>query len=730
MLSLSYEGIDQIIKAYSHNPHSILGIHKITAEDGESVVVRVFDPYAKKVWVKKGSKFCEMSGYNSTGFFELIFPHEAKKFDYYLKFQYHDGRENITKDPYSFEPVITDFDMHLFSQGNCEDIYRKLGAKIMTLNGTKGTLFSVWAPEVKRVSVVGDFNQWDGRRHQMRAIKDSGIWEIFIPGLAENEKYKFEILSGNNQLFLKSDPYGYFMEMRPQTASIVWDIDKYQWNDEKWIAEREKKNWFKSPISIYEVHLGSWMRKGDGENDFLTYRQLAEKLAAYVKEMGYTFIELMPVQEHPFDGSWGYQVTGYYASTSRFGTPDDFKYFVDYMHQNGIGVIMDWVPGHFPKDACGLANFNGNCLYEYSDPRKGEHLEWGTKVFDYGRNQVRNFLLSNAVFWVQEYHIDGFRVDAVASILYLNYCRKDGEWVPNQYGGNENIEGIFFLRRLNEIIHGRFPGVMVIAEESTSWAGVSKPTYTGGLGFTFKWNMGWMNDFLKYMSLDPIFRRYKHNNITFAMLYNSTENFILVLSHDEVVHGKKHFVDKMPGWDWDKFASARVALGFMYGHPGKKLLFQGIDFGMWNEWWEAREIDWYLLNYEPHHKLNRFLKDLNHLYKNNPLFYEGDHEEFGFQWVDCADWESSIVSFMRRDSQGNYFIFAFNFTPVVRLDYRIGVPENRFYKEILNSDSYLYWGANLGNNGGVHAQEYQWQGQPYSIDILVPPLSCIVFKPE
>lgn len=727
--TVKQEDLNAILEGTHSNPHMVLGIHEVNIDGQKIYSIRAYDPWAIKVFVLYDGNEIEMVRVHPLGFFEALI-NKDEFFEYELKFEFDNGTSYITKDPYSFLPTISEYDLYLFGEGNNEEIYKKMGARVREINGVKGVSFVVWAPGVKRVSVVGDFNNWDGRRHPMRVLGNSGVWEIFIPNLIEGTKYKFEILTHRNQLLLKTDPYALKMELRPKTASIIWDIDKYEWNDHEWMEKRKKKNPFKEPLLIYEVHLGSWMRKGDGENDFLNYRELAHKLAAYVLEMGYNYVELLPIMEHPLDASWGYQVTGYYAVTSRMGDPEDFMYFVDYMHQNGIGVILDWVPGHFPKDDFALANFIGEPLYEYADPRKGEHKDWGTKIFDYGKNEVRNFLIANAVFWADKYHIDGLRVDAVASMLYLDYSRGPGEWVPNEYGGNENLEAIFFIRKLNEVMHGRYPGLIMIAEESTSWPAVSRPTYIGGLGFTFKWNMGWMNDFLHYMSLDPIFRKYHHNNLTFTMLYNYSENFILVISHDEVVHGKRSLLNKMPGNEWDKFANVRLALSFMIGHPGKKLLFMGCDIGQWNEWWEARSLDWYLLQYEPHYKLNRFVRDLNHLYQNEPALYEGDHESWGFEWIDCNDWENSIVSFIRRASNGEYLIFVFNFTPVTRLNYRIGVPELGYYKEVLNSDSALYWGSNLGNNGGVYAEEIPWQNKPYSMNILLPPFSCLVFKKQ
>jgi len=709
------------------DPHNLLGLHSIEKNGEKYFIIRVYDPHCVSIKIIVGRKKYTMTELKE-GFFIVEIKDRKKSFKYKIEHTYGNTTSYTIEDQYSFLPTISEFELHLFGEGNLEEAYKMMGSHITTIDGIEGVKFAIWAPDVRNVSVVGDFNAWDGRRNQMRVLGDSGVWEIFIPGIKKGTIYKYDIIDEFGGQHLKTDPYGFKSQMRPETASIVWDLDNFEWNDQQWVGYRIASDWLKKPISTYEVHLGSWMKTGPGENDFLNYKDLAHKLAAYVLEMGYTFIEIMPIMEHPLDMSWGYQVIGYYSVTARFGTPEEFKYFVDFMHQHGIGVIMDWVPGHFPKDAHGLANFTGKALYEYADPRKGEHMEWGTKVFDYGKNGVRNFLISNAVFWAEEYHIDGFRVDAVASILHLNYARKEGEWVPNEFGGCENLEAVYFIRRLNEIMHGRYPGIQMIAEESTSWSGVSSPTYAGGLGFTFKWNMGWMNDFIKYMNLDPIFRKYYHNQLTFSMMYAHTEKFVLVLSHDEVVHGKGSWINKMPGWEWDKFANARASLGFMFGHPGKKLMFQGIDFAQFSEWNEAVSIDWHLLNNEPNRKLNQFVKDINHLYKNEPALYEGDHTENGFEWIDCNDWESSIVSFIRRADDGSFLIFILNFTPVSRVGYRLGVPYQGFYNEIINSDSENYWGSNLGNNGGVWSEEIPWQNQPHSIDLVVPPLSCLVFK--
>lgn len=633
------------------------------------------------------------------------------------------------KKDYPFPQILTDFDLHLIGEGTHYKKYEKLGAHLKEVDGVKGVHFAVWAPNAEGVSVIGNFNGWEAELHPMRMLGSSGIWETFIPDLSEGEMYKFAVKWKNGNAMEKADPYAFYSEIRPKSASIVHDIDKYRWNDDAWIAERESRNSLNSPISIYEVHLGSWRVPEEGER-YLTYRELAHRLVEYVKDMGYTHIELLPVTEHPLDASWGYQTIGYFSPTSRFGTPEGFMYLVDYCHQNGIGVILDWVPAHFPKDMHGLARFDGTCLYEHEDPRKGEHQDWGTLIFNYGRNEVRNYLISNALFWLDKYHIDGLRVDAVASMIYLDYSRQPGEWIPNQYGGNENLEAIEFIKRFNEVVHSTHPGVLTIAEESTAWSGVSRPTYLGGLGFSLKWNMGWMNDTLSYFSKEPVYRKYHHDNLTFSLLYAFTENFILVLSHDEVVHGKRSLLDKMPGEFPQRFANLRALYGYMYGHPGKKLLFMGGEIGQWLEWNHDKSLDWHLLQHEPHQGLKRYVRNLNALYRSEPALYELDFDYTGFEWIDFHDAESSIISFIRKGRRPEEFlVFAYNFTPVPRQGYRIGVPSKAFYKEVLNSDSDSYWGGNMGNFGGIMAEDVPWHGRPYSISMVLPPLSMVVMKP-
>ncbi|NOY64639.1 MAG: 1,4-alpha-glucan branching protein GlgB [Nitrospirae bacterium] len=625
---------------------------------------------------------------------------------------------------------ITDYDLYLFNEGNNFRSYEKLGAHIIELNGIQGVHFALWAPNAESVSVIGSFNKWDPSAHPMTPIGSSGVWSIFIPDVKEGDLYKYHIRSRINGIVrVKSDPYGFFFEVRPKTATIIYNIDRYTWNDREWMETRRRTDPLTKPVSIYEVHLGSWMRKEDGS--YLSYRELAERLIPYVQEMGFTHIELLPVTEHPLDESWGYQCTGYFAPTSRYGTPEEFMYFIDQCHQAGIGVILDWVPAHFPRDDFALRFFDGTCLYEHEDPRKGEHQDWGTLIFNYGRNEVRSFLISSACFWLDKYHIDGLRVDAVASMLYLDYSRKDGEWVPNIYGGRENLEAIDFIKKFNEVVHLYWPGAVTVAEESTAWPGVSRPTYLGGLGFTMKWNMGWMHDILEYFTKDPIFRKYHHSNLTFGLLYAFSENFVLPLSHDEVVHGKRSLLDKMPGDLWQKFANLRALLGFMFGHPGKKLLFMGGEFGQWWEWDCNSSLQWHLLQEENHKKLQQYVKDLNRIYKTEPALYEVDFNHEGFEWIDFSDAQQSIVAFMRKARvDDNFLIFVCNFTPVPRENYLIGVPEKCFYREMLNSDSSIYGGSNMGNLGGVMALETPVHGRPYSIEITLPPLSVLIFKPE
>ncbi len=627
---------------------------------------------------------------------------------------------------------LTDYDLHLWMEGSHHRAWEKMGAHLAEVKGEKGTRFAVWAPNARRVSVVGDFNEWKEGAHSLSTRGDSGIWEGFIPHVKQGDLYKYAVESQHNGYKVqKADPFGFACEIRPQTASVVWDLSGYDWQDAEWMAHRKEKNALNSPVSIYEVHLGSWMRVAEEENRWLTYRELAPKLAQYVAEMGFTHVELLPVTEHPFDGSWGYQTVGYYAPTSRFGTPQDFMFLVDTLHQHNIGVILDWVPAHFPTDEHGLGYFDGTHLYEHADPRQREHQDWGTYIFNYGRVEVSNFLISNALFWLEKYHIDGLRVDAVASMLYLDYSREEGGWIPNAYGGRENLEAIEFLKRFNAVVYQEFPDAMIFAEESTSWPMVSRPTYLGGLGFGYKWNMGWMHDTLTYMSKDPIHRRYHHNHLTFSLLYAFHENFVLPFSHDEVVHGKGSMMGKMSGDDWQKFANLRLLYGYMFTHPGKKLLFMGCEFGQWAEWNHDKSLDWHLLEYASHDGLRRWVRDLNTLMRGEPSLFELDSDPSGFQWIDCNDTEQSTLVFMRRArDSGEVSVCAFNFTPVPRHNYRVGVPFSGYWREMINSDAPLYGGSGQGNMGGVESVPVAAHGHFQSINITIPPLGMVVFKEE
>ena len=627
-------------------------------------------------------------------------------------------------------PLLTDYDLYLLAQGTHYRSYEKLGAHLVDVDGQRGTRFAVWAPNAQAVSVVGDFNEWNTQRHPMiLRHQDAGIWECFIPGIGPGTLYKYFVASKfNGYAAEKADPYAFASELRPRSASKVWDLSGYAWGDTEWLAARRQANVLEAPMAIYELHLGSWMRAPEEGNRWLTYREVAPKLAEYVREMGYTHVEFLPLTEHPFDGSWGYQTIGYYAPTSRFGDPQDLMFLIDTLHQNGIGVLMDWVPAHFPRDAHGLAYFDGTHLYEHADPRKGTHQEWGTLIFNYGRWEVVNFLLSNALFWLDKYHIDGLRVDAVASMLYLDYSRKEGEWLPNEYGGRENLEAVAFLRRFNELVYGQNDGVVTMAEESTSWGMVSRPTYVGGLGFGFKWDMGWMNDTLSYIQHDPVHRKFHHNDLTFRMLYAFTENFVLPLSHDEVVHGKGALLSKMPGDDWQKCANLRVLLGYMYTQPAKKLLFMGGDIGQWSEWNHDGSVEWHLLEYAPHRGLQRWVRDLNTFYRGEPALHQLDCDPAGFEWIDCHDSDDSTLSYLRRGRDGGVVVVACNFTPVPREQFVIGVPYGGYWREVLNSDATLYGGSGMGNAGGVQAEEVASHARPYRLVLTLPPLATVVFR--
>jgi 1,4-alpha-glucan branching enzyme len=714
----------EILGTEHRDPHHFLGMHQ---QDG-IYYINAFKPSAYKMEVLDltNHKQIKMNNVNGGGIFTAVVGDAP--ITYKLKIIEGSGYEWETYDAYAYDPIIQELDMYLFGNGTHYEIYKKLGAHLMTIDGVSGVHFAVWAPNAKRVSVIGDFCGWDGRVYPLRNVENSGIYEIFIPGLVENEKYKFEIKTQENYILEKSDPYANYAEFRPNTASVVTNLEGYEWQDHAYKERKASMDNLNQPINVYEVHLGSW-KKSEGEPGYMNYRDIAEQLIGYVKEMGYTHIELMPIAEHPFDGSWGYQVTGYFAPTSRFGTPKDFMYFVDRCHQNNIGVILDWVPAHFPKDAHGLVNFDGTALYEHEDPRKGEHPHWGTMIFNYGRNEVNNFLIANAFYWINEFHIDGLRVDAVASMLYLDYGKDYGEWIPNPHGGRENYDAIDFFKHLNSILYKDHPDLLMIAEESTSWPGVSRPTNYGGLGFGLKWNMGWMNDFLRYLSFDPIHRQFHHNDLTFSMVYAFTENFALVLSHDEVVHGKGSMINKMPGDYWQKFANLRAAYGFMYVHPGKKLMFMGCEFAQFDEWNENKSLDWHLLEFEKHQQMQQYVKDLNRLYLDETALWFDDFTSQGFEWINCMDHATSIISMVRKSDQIDETLIAVvNFTPVPRTLHKIGVPYKGYYEEIFNSDDLKYGGSGVINTGTLTSFDERYDERDQTLSIKVPPLGITVLK--
>jgi 1,4-alpha-glucan branching enzyme len=721
-----------LVAGVHRDPFSLLGPH---VDDDGVVVIRAFQPAAQGIEVRlvAGGELVPMTRRDPAGFYEARLGQAGQghdRPDYRLRITFHPQHVLEIDDPYRYGRVLTDFDLHLLGEGTHHRMFDKLGAHCIAFGGTSGVHFAVWAPNAERVSVIGDFNGWDGRVSPMRLLAPGGIWEIFVPGLPEGQKYKFEIRTRGGAILKKTDPFARAYEAPPESAAVVRDLSRYAWADGDWMASRRDKGaWLDRAMSIYEVHLGSWARVPEEGDRFLSYRELADRLVPYVVSMGFTHIELLPVMEHPFSGSWGYQVLGFFAPTARFGPPEDFKLFVDRCHQAGIGVILDWVPGHFPKDEHGLARFDGTALFEHADPRQGEHQDWGTLIFNYGRNEVRNFLLSNALFWLEEYHADGLRVDAVASMLYLDYSRHEGQWVPNRFGGRENLEAIGFLQQLNSLTHGEHPGTLTAAEESTAFPGVSRPVHLGGLGFTYKWNMGWMHDILQYMHEDPVHRRWHHNLVTFSALYMHTENFVLPFSHDEVVHMKGSLLEKMPGDPWQKFASLRVLYGYMFGHPGKKLLFMGSELGQWREWNHDTSLDWHLMELPMHAPLRRYVQDLNASYKSEPALHQVDFESAGFRWVDCNDNENSVVSIVRyaRDRR-EFVVMVFNFTPVPRMEYRIGVPEPGWYAELLNSDASIYGGGDVGNGGGAGTEPIAAHGFDQSLRLVVPPLACLMLK--
>ena len=730
--SLTAEDMRAIWDFDTRDPFSILGIHPLETDKGIKTVIRTYQPQAAFIRGEScdGEVEFDFVKLGDTGFFEAILDMEFEPFFYNLIIKQGDGIEYKLTDPYAFQPVLSEFDRHLISTGTHYELYRKLGANLVEHQGFNGVQFAVWAPNARSVSVVGNFNSWDGRRHQMRMLGSSGIWEIFIPNLGENELYRFEIHGADGQLHVKVDPLAKLAEVRPATASITTHLDGYEWGDDLYMKTHWATKVFGSPMNIYEVHAGSWRRDPANPDRFLNWDELSERLIPCLKEMGYTHVEFLPLAEHPLDESWGYQVTGYYSPTSRYGTPDQFRHFVDLCHQNEIGVILDWVPAHFPKDAHALGRFDGTACYEHADPRQGEHPHWGTYIFNLGRNEVKNFLIANAMYWLKEFHCDGLRVDAVASMLYLDYGKGPGQWVPNKDGGNINYDTIEFLKHLNSIMGRLTPHAILIAEESTSFPSITRPPEQGGLGFHYKWNMGWMNDFLSYIEHEPIHRKYHHNQLTFSMMYAYSENFIQVFSHDEVVHGKGSMLRKMPGDNWQQFANLRLTYAFQYAHPGKKLNFMGNEFGQWREWNEKQSLDWHLVSWDSHGKLLQMMKVLNHLYKENAPFWEIDHYHTGFEWIWCDDADNSIVSFVRKDDHGNQILCVFNFTPVVRNDYRLGAPSRGAWKEIFNTDSDMFGGSNVGNFGEVWTQDIPWQNRQWSLNIQLPPLAAVYFRLE
>ncbi|HFE39566.1 MAG TPA: 1,4-alpha-glucan branching protein GlgB [Gammaproteobacteria bacterium] len=707
------------LESSPHDPFQVLGPHY----QKDTVRIRVFSPNTIRVVLSDIQQ--AMTRIPDSDYFEWQGPSDNIPPHYRLSVEYDNHSKHSFVDPYSFDPVISDFDLHLFGEGNHWHIYEILGANPKTVDGISGIVFAVWAPNASRISVVGNFNHWDGRRHAMRNRGGSGVWEIFIPDIKSGDLYKFEIIDQNKQLHLKSDPYARAFELRPDTASIVQNKTEHQWQDQPWLTTRSQEHWRHKPLSVYELHLGSWQR--DANHQFLNYREIAHQLVDYLTPLAFTHIELLPITEHPLDASWGYQTLGCFAPTSRFGNPDDFRYFVDYLHQHNIGVILDWVPAHFPMDSHGLARFDGTSLYEHADPRKGEHRDWGTYIYNYGRNEVKNFLIASALYWLTEFHVDGLRVDAVASMLYLDYSREANDWVPNEHGGNENLEAIEFIKHLTSVTQQLHQGSLLIAEESTAWPAVSGPTEHGGLGFSMKWNMGWMHDTLNYMTQDPVHRSYHHNNLTFGMMYAFSENFVLPFSHDEVVHGKGSLLGKMPGDEWQKFANLRLLYTYMFTYPGKKLLFMGNEIAQPDEWDHDGTLPWDILETAPHKGILKLVADLNQIYRNRSALYYYEFEEQGFSWIDCQDAAHSIISYQRKYQEKSLFI-VLNFTPVPRENYRLGVPDAGQYNEIFNSDSGFYGGSNVGNDGIIHSENISWMNRPHSLALNLPPLGGLVLE--
>ena len=729
---LTKDELRSLVELTHQSPHSLLGMQPLGDQSG--LVVRAMLPDAAKVEIhpthEKDKPAFELKRIPKTDVFEAVTKSANKVYAYDLVITDKAGRTRRTRDAFSFLPTLGESDLFLFGKGDERKIFEKLGGQLRVIDGVPGTSFAVWAPNAQRVSVVGDFNNWDGRFHPMRLLGASGVWEIFIPGVGQGAHYKFEIRDAHGNIKLNTDPFGFFFEVAPKQAAIVWETKHFKWSDTAWLKKRRERDALRSPMSVYEVHVGSWQKKS--ENESWSYRELAKPLVDYVKRLGFTHVEFLPVAEHAYYPSWGYQVTGFYAPTSRFGTPDDFQFLVNALHEAGIGVIVDWVPAHFPRDQWALAKFDGTALFEHEDPRKGAHQDWGTLIFNFGRNEVSNFLVANALFWCERFHIDGLRVDAVASMLYLDYSRKEGQWIPNQFGGRENLEAIEFLKKFNHITHTEFPGVMTIAEESTAWPQVTRPPYLGGLGFSFQWNMGWMHDTLGYFKHEPVHRKYHQNDLTFAMLYHFNENFVLPLSHDEVVHGKLSLIGRMPGDDWQKFANLRALFAYQWLFPGKKLVFMGGEFGQRKEWNENAQLDWWLLDAGPFHRgLQKFVEDLNKLYAATPALWQADYDTAGFWWIDCNDRENSILSFMRQTADGSKQVAVIlNLTPVPRPNYRIGLPRAGKWREVLNSDAGIYGGGNTGNLGGVAAGNHPCHGQQHSAEFYLPPLSAVAFAPE
>jgi 1,4-alpha-glucan branching enzyme len=716
------EGARRLLKGRHHDPFEILGCHR----RGRYWQFKALVPDAAAMEVLLEDEVLPMERLPETDLFSARVESGAAP-SYRLRSRHGQQEWREYDDPYRFKPVIGDLDLHLFGEGKHQHLYRILGAHCCEQQGVAGVRFATWAPNAARVSVVGDFNAWHGLAHPMRVRGGSGVWELFIPGLAAGSNYKFEIADQQGGLHLKTDPYGNRFELRPATASLVQAPSEYQWQDGEWLARRERWDWQHEAFSVYEMQLASWRRGENGE--MLNYRQLAPVLADYVESLGFTHVELLPITEYPFDDSWGYQPTGYFAPTSRFGSPDDFRYFIDFLHGRGIGVILDWVPAHFPRDAHGLARFDGTALYEHADPRRGEHTDWGTLIFNYGRREVCNFLLASANYWLEEFHLDGLRVDAVASMLYLDYSREDGEWEPNQYGGNENLEAIDFLRELNELTHGSHPGTLTIAEESTSWPQVTRPTWVGGLGFSMKWNMGWMHDTLNYMSLGPIFRHYHHDQLTFGLMYAFSENFMLPFSHDEVVHGKRSLLGRMPGDEWQQFANLRLLYTYMFTYPGAKLLFMGSELADPLEWRHNEQLNWSLQKQPQHSGVQQLVADLNGLYRELGPLHRFGFSHQGFEWIDCNDATQSVLAFMRRDND-SFVVVVLNFTPVVRSNYRVGVPSGGVYQEVFNSDSHYYQGSDVSNGRQIPSDDRNWMGRPFSLNLTLPPLGAIILQLE